>query len=153
MCVHDNAFGFAECNAEDDAGGLAATAVELNKFRHRLWDLAGMAFGDSPATVADGLGFVAEEAGRTNQVFEISGAGEISGGPVFGEEGRGDFVDAFIGALGAEDGGDEELERIGVVQGAFGIGIGAAQTGENFAGKFPLGSVHGAQYSIAKNAD
>jgi len=38
--------------------------------------------------------------------------GKIARRGIFFEEGFGDQVDPFVGALGGEDGGDEQLERL-----------------------------------------
>ena len=60
-------------------------------------------------------------------------------------ESGGDFIDAFVGALRAENSGDEKLERISVVEFAVNVGVGGAQNGENLSGKkleFGLGRIH-----------
>ena len=134
VCVHDDAFSFAVGDAEDDTGGFTAATVELEKFVHRGRHLAGMTLGDGLATGADGFGFVAKESSRANHYFQFAGrrGGEVGGGPVFREERGRNFVDAFVGALGAEDGGDEKLERIVVLQCALGVGVGSAQPGQEF---------------------
>jgi len=132
--IHDNAFGFPVRDTEDDVGGFAAAAGQLDEFGQGGRDLAGMPLGQGPATVADGLGFVAEETGGLDQFFQLARrrGGKVGGGPVSGEEGRGDLVDTFVSALGAEDGGDEELQRGGVVKFAAHVGIGDPQGGDDF---------------------
>jgi hypothetical protein len=44
------------------------------------------------------------------------------------KQGRGDEIDALVGALRAEDGGDEELERVLMMQGAARIRVGGPQS-------------------------
>jgi len=134
--VDDDAFRFPVGDAEDDAGGLAAAAGKLDEFSHRVRHLAGMLFGNGPATGTDGFGFVAEKASGFDEVFKFARwcFGKIGGGPVLGEEGGGDFVDADVGALGAENGGDEELERVFVVEFAADVGVGDAKFCDDFLG-------------------
>ncbi len=64
----------------------------------------------------------------------LGGFGEGFGGGVFFEEGWGDEVDADIGALGGEDGGDEEFEGVAVIEGAFGVGVEALEFGDDLGG-------------------
>jgi hypothetical protein len=53
---------------------------------------------------------------------------ELLGGAVFGKEGRRHQVDADVGALRRQDGGDQQLQRIFVLQGALSVGIELGQT-------------------------
>ena len=148
--VNDDAFRFAKGDAEDDVGGFSANAVKLDEFVKRAGDFAVVVIKQGAAAIADGIGFVAEETGGVDEGFEFCryGVGEIVDGFVPGEEGRGDLVDSFVGALGAEDGGDEELERILMAEGATNVRMGAAEGG-NECRYFGLGRFHGTKYSIA----
>jgi len=151
--VHDDAFGFAVAGAEDDVGGLASDAGELNQRFQRVGDASAVLLGDGAAAAADGAGFIAEETGRMDDEFEFAGrrGGKVSGGVVAREKGGCDLVDADVGALGAEDGGDEKLERVGVFEGATVVGVGASQGGDEVRetlGQFGLGSTHSREYSI-----
>jgi len=157
MGVYDNALGLPVGDTQHDVGGLAADAIELNQVGEPVGNATGVLFGDDPAGVADGAGFVAEETGGANELFEFGRGdnGEIGGGPVAGEQGGGDLVDADIGALGAEDGGDEKLEGVVVAEGALGVGVGGAEAGEQEA-DFALGNGHGREYStrdLARRGD
>ena len=147
MRVNHNPFSFAVRDAEDDTGGFAAAAGQLDEFGHRVGHLPGMTLGNGLTTIADGFGFVAEETGGFDAFLQLSGrrGGELGRRPVFGEEGGRDLIDAFVGALGAEDGGDEELERVGVVEFAVHVGVGGAQDAADLFGAnryFGLGRIH-----------
>ena len=76
---------------------------------------------------------VVEEAGGADEVFDVflPGGGERFGVGIFFEEGGRHEVDPHVGALGRENGGDEELEGALVVQLAVGVGIGGAQSLQN----------------------
>ena len=81
------------------------------------------------ARALQGLRLVAEEAGGADQFFQL---GEGGGGHRLGrgeglEERGGDEIDADVGTLRGEDGGDEELPRALVVEGADGVGVGFLQ--------------------------
>src|ERR1017187_1821389 len=133
--IHDNTFRFAIGDAENDIGRLAADAVELDEFTERVGYFAVMCFRDVLATIADGAGLVAEEAGAANQGFEFRWrrGGEVGGGAITLEKRGGDDVYACVGALGTEDRGDEQLERVFVTQGAVGDGVRGAQAAEDGA--------------------
>ena len=132
--VDDDAFRFPKGDAEDDAGRLATATGQLDQFRHRGRDLAVVVVGNGPATGADRFGFVMEEAGRFDQVFQLTGrgGGEVGSRPVFGKQGRGDFVHTDVSALGAEDGGDEKLQGICVIQLTANVGISYAKFLDDF---------------------
>jgi len=90
--------------------------------------------GDDLAGCApDGFGLVAEEAGGFYEGFEF-GQGSLGHGGGSGEAaeelGR-DQVDAHVGALGGEDGGDEEFPRRAVGERALGVGIGLIESAED----------------------
>ena len=135
MRIHDNAFRFAIGDAENDIGRLAADAVELDEFTERVGYFARVFFFDALATIADGPRLVAEETGATNQGFEFRWlrCGEVGGGAITLEKRGGDEVYARVGALGTEDGGDEQLERVIVIQGATGVWVSDAQAAEDGA--------------------
>ncbi len=69
--------------------------------------------------------FVAIETGGADEGLEVllRNGGVIGCGAATLEEVLGDEVDALVGALRGEDGGDEELERVRVVELAMGIGV------------------------------
>jgi hypothetical protein len=131
--IDDDADVLGEGVAEDDVGGFAADAAELGEFVHGLGDAAAVFFDDVGRRFADGFGLVAEEAGGLYELFDVflGGFGEGLGRGVLFEEGGGDEVDADVGALGGEDGGDEELEGIFVVEGTLGVGVVLFEEGED----------------------
>lgn len=73
----------------------------------------------------DGFGFVAEESDRLDVRLDLlwRRIGVVGWGWERSEEFWGRFVDAGIGGLGAEDGGDEELVGVGEGQLAVRIGV------------------------------
>ena len=129
MGVHDDAFGFAVGYAEDDAGGLAGGTGDGEEFGHGLRDFAVELLGDDAACALNRLGFVVIEAGGTDEFFEGFDwcCGHGCGRGVGGEEFRGDHVDADVGALGAQDGRDEELPGVFVDEGALDVGVGVVE--------------------------
>ena len=135
MRIDDNTFRFAVGDAENDIGCLAADTVELDEFIERVGDFACMFFRDALATVADGTRLVAEETGATYQGFEFRWlrSGEVGNGAITFKKRGGDEVYAGVGALCAEDRGDEQLERVVVMQGATDSGVSNAQAAEDGA--------------------
>lgn len=129
VSIDDDADVFAEGIAEDDVGGFASHAAEGGEFFHGIGNAAAVPFDDRLATGFDAFGFVPKKAGGLDGFLEFGrgGAGVVCGGGVFGEERRGDLIDAFVGALGGKNGGDEELERIGMVQFTMGVRVGCAE--------------------------
>ena len=84
---------------------------------------------DDAACTLNRLGLVVVEAGGADELFNRLDGGfshRFRGG-VGGEESGGDHVDAGIGALRGEDGGDEKLPWRGVDEGALGAGVGFAE--------------------------
>ena len=158
MRVHNDAVRNTEGRAEDDVGGFTSDPVELQKFGHRARDMSAVPFGDHSATIANGAGLVAEETCGADERFKFARrrGREIGSGAVLVEQRGRDHVDAFIGALRTENGGDQKLERVVVTQSATEIGVGGAETMEDGAepgAQFGLGSVHDQQYSISGRAD
>ena len=67
-------------------------------------------------------------AGQLGQI----GRGEIARRGVLGEQRGRDLVDALVGALRREDGGNKQLPRVVVTQGAGGAGVHAFQAAQDF---------------------
>jgi len=92
-------------------------------------------------TSDDILSLVAIEAGGFDDRFEV---GEISLGHrfrigvLFEQAGR-DLVYRFIGALGRENGGDQQLKRVGVDKSAVGMGVEFGQGEGDALGGFKAG--------------
>lgn len=118
MGVDDDAFIEVESVAEDDIGGFAADACELDEGVHGGGHLAAV-FGDEcGAAVADVTGLGAEEAGGCDEGFKLGGRDfrVVACGAAALEELLGDDVDALVRALGGQDGGDEEFEGVGEIE-------------------------------------
>ncbi len=133
--VDDHAGGDAVPGAEDDVGGFARDAGELEHLVHGLGDFAVEVFGEHARGADDALGFVAEEAGGFDDLLDGRGVGfgERGGSGEEAEELGRDHVDAHVGGLRGEDGGDGELEGVAVVEGADDVGVGLAEGVEDGA--------------------
>ena len=81
----------------------------------------------------DALGLVPEEAGRADGLLELRpvGRGEGGGRRVLGEQGGRDLVDPLVGALGGQDRGHEDLERVPELEGRPAVGEFPAQDGDD----------------------
>jgi hypothetical protein len=130
--VYDDTFGLAIGVAEDDVGGFAGDTGKGEEGGHLGRNFATVFLFKEAGSFLDVGGFVAVEAGAAHQFFQFStvGGGEGSSRWVAGEEGGGDFINEYVGALGGEDGGDEELEGGFMIEGAASIGVGVAQKGD-----------------------
>src|SRR5690606_27579268 len=123
--VDDDAFRLAERVAQDDVRGLAADAREADQRVHLRRDLAPVLV-DQRVRHRDQVPRLApEEAGRVDELFDLLllRAGQVLWCRVPREEGGRDLVDPLVGALRREDRGDEELERVLVVERALGVRI------------------------------
>ena len=98
-------------HAENDVGGLAGRAGNGDEFGEGVGDFAVESLDDGLGRALDGLGLVAEEAGGADEVFELGKRrlGHGRGGREALEQLRRDHVDADVGALRGEDGGDEQF--------------------------------------------
>ena len=134
--VDDHASFDAVGVAEDDVGGFASDTREMGEGFEFAGDLAVMVLNQGLGGGADVFRFVAEEAGGADDFFEVflARGGHAFGVGEFLEEGGGHQVDAHVGALRGEDGGDEELEGAVVVEFAVGVGVGGAEDTKKLAG-------------------
>src|SRR4051794_23958853 len=89
----------------------------------------------------DVLGLVAEEAGGLDVVFQFLGLGigEGVGVGIAGKQGGGDHVDTHISALGGEDGRNQQLQGILVIEFAMSVGIELGQAIQDGADALFLG--------------
>ncbi len=131
--INDDAFVEPEGVTENDVGSFASDPGQGDEGVHGGGDLATVVFDKGAAAVLDVFGFAAEEAGGLDDSFD---AGEWSGGEGGGvgklrKEPGSHHVDADVGALGGEDGGDKELEWPLVVEFAVGVGISLFQNGKD----------------------
>jgi len=127
--VDDEANIDAVAISKDDVGGLAADAVQGGEFVHGPRHVASVLVDEGAAAGLDVLRLVPIEADAADVGLELfeGRVGVVGGGPVLLEEVGGDHVDLPVGALRREDRGDEQFERIRVVQLAVGIGVGLAK--------------------------
>ncbi len=136
MSVDNDAFIDAESVAEYDIGGLSSDSWKFDERVHRLRYLSLMAFHDRGGHPEKALRLVAEKTGALDQLLEnlrISRS-QGSSGRECPEQPGGDHVDAFIGALRAQDSCDEQLERGIEIELAVGVGILPLEAGQNLGG-------------------
>ena len=107
---------------------------------HRARHLAAEFFHQRSAAGFDVFRLVAEKAGGLDRRFDLRQRrfGKTSSGAIFFEQLRGDQVYALVRALRREDGGDEQLQRIFMVQLAMRVGISALQRRNDFLRAFPF---------------
>ena len=134
--VDDDAGFDAVGVAEDDIGGFASDAGEVSEVVEILRNFTVMFPHEGFRGGDEILGFVAEETGGADEVFDVFlfGGSECFGVRVFFEKGGRHHVDAHVGALRGEDGGDEKLEGPLVVEFAMGVGVGGAEDAKKLAG-------------------
>lgn len=125
MRIDDDAFVFIEGVSEDNIRGLASRAGKCGEGFKGGWDFAAVLGDEGGAHGADVFCLVAVEAGRADDGLEIllGNGGVIDCGAATLEEVFCDYVDPLVSALRGEDGSDEELERVRVVELAVGIGV------------------------------
>jgi hypothetical protein len=125
MRIDDDAFIFIEGVSEDNIRGFASSSGECGEGFKGGWHFAAMLGNEGGTHGAEVFRFVAIETGGADEGLEVllRNGGVIGCGAATLEEVLGDEVDALVGALRGEDGGDEELERVRVVELAMGIGV------------------------------
>ncbi len=118
MRIDCDAFGFAETGPEDDARCLAADALEFNEFLHRLRNLAVMMTDQLCRHLLNESRLVPVRPAGVDIIFEFRpwDVHVIFSSLIFPVERLRDDVDASIGALGTQDGGDEQIKRRTPVQ-------------------------------------
>ena len=134
MRVHDDTDIDAECIAQNDIRRFASNAVELRQFLHRLRNLSAMALDEFAAAVLDVLRLVAKKAGRFNGLLQLGerGVRVVRHRAIFFEQLFRDNIDAFIGALCRKNRGDEQFQRLGVIQLTARFRISPVQRGDDF---------------------
>lgn len=125
MGIDDDTAGNSEGGPEDDVGCFASDPWESGQFFKSAGNLSTMLCDECGSHSPDIGGFGPEEAEGVDDVLDIllGSIGELLRRGVFFEEAGSDGVDAFVGALGGENGGDGQLEGVFVDQGAFRRGI------------------------------
>jgi len=140
--IDDHAFVDVEGIAKDDVGGFATDAGERRERGHVAGNLAVVPRYKCGATGADVFRLGAEKACRADQVLKLlRGQGHVIGGAAAdAEEFRSHEVHTLVGALRGKDRGDEEFERISVVEFAVRIGIDVRESFDEGGG--PRGARH-----------
>ena len=109
--VDDNPGFDAKRVSEHDIGGFSADTCQSSEGLHGAGHFAAV-FGDQVgATGTDVFSFGPEKTGGLDNTFQVvlGNVGVILGGSAALEEGFGDEIDPFVGALRRENGGNEEL--------------------------------------------
>jgi hypothetical protein len=119
--------------AQDDVGGLPADAGERDQLLHGAGDAAAEPLQQRPAHGLEGPPLLAEEPRGADERLQLLrvGAREVLRRAEAREKLRGDTVDHGVGALGGEDGGDEQLEGVAVAQGNAGLRVALGQPGDD----------------------
>jgi len=125
MCINHKSRADPKACSEHNIGRFSRDARKRQELLHRARHLAAKSLDEQRARAADILGFRVEEAGGSDDLFELSraGANHRLGRRHRGEQLRRDLIHALIGALRREDRCDEQLERIAVEQRAVGVAI------------------------------
>ncbi len=113
MCVDHHTGGNSIRRAEDDIGRLATDAGKLHEGVEILGNLALVFVDQFGAAGLDVLRLVAIEARAFDRLFNLGErrGGEIGRSFIFFEQVLADDVDSFVGTLGRENCGDQQLER------------------------------------------
>ena len=146
MGVDDDALLEAECVSEHDVGGFAADARKGGEFLHTVRNASPVAFEEGGGAGLEAAGLGPEEPGGFDEGLKFRGGdgGVVCGGFAAFEKAFGDQIDALVSALGGEDGGDQELQGVGVLEFAVGVRVGAAEDGEDLPDGFRGGAGFGA---------
>ena len=133
MRIHHNSLGHAEGIAQDDIGRFASHPGQLHQFRHVARNFASVFFHQGTARSLNVFGFVPVEPGAFNVFLQRRRRrfGIIPCRPIFLEERLRHQIHPLVRALGGKDGGDEQFERIGVIEFAVGIGIGFLESAKD----------------------
>lgn len=122
----------AEAIAQNNIGGFASNAGKREQFIHCLRDNPAEAVDKQLAGFLDAGRLVAIKARRADILFEFFAR---QGNPVFGfavllKQRFGDDIDPGIGALSGKNRGNQQFQRIGMVEGDFGVRITLTQNRE-----------------------
>jgi len=132
--VHDDADDHVKRISQNDVRRLATDTVERVQFLHRARHFAAVPLDELAAAVLDVLRLAAEKSGGLDELLQLRARRirEIRRRAVFFEQLRRDEVDALVRALGGKNDGDEQLERVCVIQFAMRVGISLLETGDDF---------------------
>ena len=135
MGIDRDAFRDAVGVAEDNTRGLAPDPLQFHRRVEVLRDLAPVIRHQRLRAAGDALRLRAEEPRRPNDLLDLGQLRrrEVFRGGITGEERGRHRVHPLVRALGGEDGGDQEFERVAVVEFAIGVGIDLRQPVEDRA--------------------
>jgi len=116
--VHHDAARDAVCDAEHHVGSLARDAGQGDELLDAARYFTAEVVRDRAAGRTDGFGFVTEKAGGFDELFELARIGvcELCGRGVARKQRGRDLVDGAVGALRGEDGRDQQLPGVLVVE-------------------------------------
>jgi len=139
--VDHNADIDSEGIPENHICGLASDSWQFRQGFDRRWHLAPMSGLYCSTGCLDVLGLVLVESDSSNRVREhlricVGVVGWCLETP---EQFLGDLIHLLVGALGGEDCGDQEFQRIGEDKFAVGVGVGCFEQLGNLMA--PFGSV------------
>src|SRR5690348_11769932 len=125
----------AEGVAEHHVGGLEPHAGQLDEGRALARHLAAVTLDERLGHAEQRAGLGAEEARRADLALELlrPGLRQRVGSWIRLEQTGRDHVDALVGALRRENGGDQQLERRVEVERDLGVGISALEGVEDLA--------------------
>lgn len=135
MCVDSDA-RHPERISQDDIGRLASDSRQRDQILQAIRHLPTEAISDRLADAQEGRGLLTEEARGRDERLEVTAVSRriVGGGSVSGKQDRGHRVDPLVGALGAEHGGNEQLQRSAEVEFASRIRIGLPQDRDDAPG-------------------
>jgi hypothetical protein len=125
----DGDAGLVEGVAEHDVGGLAPDARQGDELLEARGHLAAEGVDQRLAELEQGVGLLAEEAQRAEELLHVLARGRRHRlGRRVGREQRGaGGVDPAVGRLGGDHGDDQALERVGEVELGAGVGVGVRE--------------------------
>src|SRR5579859_1453466 len=118
MRVYNVAFHDAKSIAHHDISGFSSHSGKAEQFFHGMRHLAIIISNDALASSADIFGLVAVKAGRFDILFKLflADGRKVFNAAILAKKVFRYDVDAFVGTLGSELRGNEQLERCGEVK-------------------------------------
>ena len=138
MGIHDEAHHDAIGVAQHDISSLARHAWQRQHLLHCARHLAAIAGNQALRGGAKVFGLVAVKSGRFDVLFQLflADGRVILYAAILLEEANRDKVDALIGTLSRKLCSNQQFKRVGEVERTFGVGIQAAQLGDDGANLF-----------------
>lgn len=126
MRIDDNAGRQAVSRAKYDVCRFSSNARQRDQGVQILGNFAAVMRSNRRTTGADVLGFIPKKASASNQSLKFHNirGGILGGRPILGEQGRSDEVNPLVGTLSRENGGNQQFQRIAVLQSTNGVRVG-----------------------------